>query len=370
MVRRSAGEGSIFRRTRDGRWIAQLSSGPRGHRTTKIRVATTKPEARKLLSDLRADRDAALNPTTLSLGAYLRRWLDETAKPSISPNTFRGYEDVLAHLRPIADIPLTKLTAEDIEGCLARMQTRRIGSTPKPASPKTIRNVQIMLRRALSQAEERGRLRRNVAKMVPLRRVPRRHKDAMTPDLAHRILAAVKGDRYEAAYALAMLGLRASEVLGLARSDLHLDDRWVDVRWQIVGSGKRAKRAQLKSVASEAPVPLPPFAEERLRAHLDSQPTPIGDALVFVTVSGLAVNGSWLTKHFAGLMVASGLPRLTLHDLRHGAVALLIGAGVHPRVAQELVRHASSRTTMEVYGHVSASQMREAVDLLQRAVAG
>jgi integrase len=56
--------------------------------------------------------------------------------------------------------------------------------------------------------------------------------------------------------------------------------------------------------------------------------------------------------------------------LRHGAATLLIGAGAHPRVAQELLRHASSRTTMEIYGHVSAGQQREAVELLEKAIAG
>lgn len=367
-----SGEGSVFQRTTDLRWVAQLSSGPRGHRKYRTRTAATKREALRLLKGLRADRDADLNPTTQSLGPYLRRWLDETAKPSISANTFRGYDDVLSHLEPIADVPLTRLTAEDIEGVLAKMMTRRKHSAPKPASPKTVRNAQIMLRRALDMAVERGHVRRNVAKLVPLRRVPRRKTDALTPTMAHRILAAIEGDRYEAAYALAMLGLRASEVLGLARSDLHLDDPqpWIDVRWQIVGSGKRAKRAQLKSAASEDPVGLPPFALSRLNAHLGAQPTPIDDALVFVTEPGYAVNASWLTKHFAALTVAAGLPRLTLHSLRHGAVSLLIDAGVHPRVAQELLRHASSRTTMEVYGHVSASQRREAIDLLERAVAG
>jgi integrase len=202
--------------------------------------------------------------------------------------------------------------------------------------------------------------------------VARVRKDALTPDLARRVLDAVADDRYEAAYALGMLGLRASEVLGLARSDLHLDGSppFVDIRWQIVGSGVRAKRAPLKTAASEEPVALPPFVESRLRAHLAQQPTPIDDALVFVTEAGFAVNASWLTKHFAALVTAAGLPRMTLHDLRHGAVSLLIEAGVHPRVAQELLRHASSRTTMEVYGHVSASQRRDAIDILERAVAG
>jgi integrase len=57
---------------------------------------------------------------------------------------------------------------------------------------------------------------------------------------------------------------------------------------------------------------------------------------------------------------------MRLHDLRHGAASLLVGAGVHPRIAQELLRHASSKTTMEIYSHVSAAQQREAVEVLQR----
>ncbi len=58
-----------------------------------------------------------------------------------------------------------------------------------------------------------------------------------------------------------------------------------------------------------------------------------------------------------------------LHDPRHGAASLLVGAGVHPHIGQELLRHASSKTTMEIYSHVSAAQQREAVDVLQQAIA-
>ncbi len=57
--------------------------------------------------------------------------------------------------------------------------------------------------------------------------------------------------------------------------------------------------------------------------------------------------------------------------MRHGAASLLVDAGAHPRVAQELLRHApGSRVTMERYAHVTAGQQREAADLLERAVAG
>ena len=42
---------------------------------------------------------------------------------------------------------------------------------------------------------------------------------------------------------------------------------------------------------------------------------------------------------------------------------------VHPRIAQELLRHASSKITMGIYSHVSAAQQREPVEVLQRALA-
>lgn len=124
-------------------------------------------------------------------------------------------------------------------------------------------------------------------------------------------------------------------------------------------------------------MPLPPFVVERLVAHRARQDAerPVAvlrdedRGLLFVTPSGYAVNGSWLTKHFQALLAEAGLPRMRLHDLRHGAASLLVGAGVHPRIAQQLLRHASSRTTMDVYAHVSAAQEREAADVLQRVLA-
>jgi len=370
-----SGEGSVFRRASDGAWLAQLSSGPRGHRSYRTRCARTKAEAVRKLEELKAERREGLDLSKQSLGAYLRKWLSETARPTVSANTLRGYQDALIHLAPIADIPLNRLTAEAIEACCNGMVTHRVNAkTQKLASEKTVRNVQVMLRRALSVAELRGHIRRNPAKLVTLRRVPRSSIEALTPERARAILAAVAGDRLEAAYAIALVGLRSSEILGLARSDLDLTNGTVTIEHQVSGSGRKAVLVQTKTVSSAATVPLPHFVVERLRDHLAKQDVerpvvPIGDSLVFVTESGLAINGSWFTKHFQSLLARAGLPTMRLHDLRHGAASLLVDAGAHPRVATELLRHApGSRVTMERYAHVTASQQRQAADLLDAAL--
>jgi integrase len=382
---RASGEGSLYRRTRrarDGRpytrWVAQISLGGREGRRIVRRVCETKTEAKAALVEMLTPARPTPPQQLQPLGAYLRRWLAETAAPSVSANTLRGYEDALAHLEPIADVPLAELTPEDIERALAGMTTRRLHARKQePASPKTVRNVQIFLRRALGHAEQRGHIERNVARLVPLRRVPRHHVEALTPERARAILEAVAGDRYAAAYALALCGLRASEILGLAWSDLDKGRTVATVRYQLSGSGLKAKRVQLKTAASEKPVPLPSFVTERLVTHHSAQMreraaagVPTEEGLVFVTLRGLPVAQSWLTKHFQALLSAAGLPTMRLHDLRHGAASLLVGAGVHPRVAQQLLRHASSKTTTEIYSHVTAAQERQAAEVLERAVAG
>jgi integrase len=87
-----------------------------------------------------------------------------------------------------------------------------------------------------------------------------------------------------------------------------------------------------------------------------------------VTPSGYAVNGTWLTKHFQQLLDDAGLPRMHFHDLRHGAASLLADAGVHPRIAQGLLRHVTSKTTQDVYTHTTAAQERAAADALDGAI--
>lgn len=49
-LRRSSG--SVYQRTSDRRWVAARSTGPRGHRQTVIRYATSREDAERALADL------------------------------------------------------------------------------------------------------------------------------------------------------------------------------------------------------------------------------------------------------------------------------------------------------------------------------
>lgn len=375
-VRRLRGTGSVYRRTRTSpggrayvRWLAQVRLGDGRYMR---RVYATRGEATRALATMLESTEVSRQP----LGDYLRSWLDETAAPSVSPNTLRGYRAAAAHLSPIAAIPLEDLTTEDVERVVNRMTAARHNQAkaPAPASPKTRRNAIAMLRAALGTAEDRGHLSRNVAARVKPPRLARARPEALSPEGARAILAAVGGDRYEAAYALAFCGLRASEVLGLAWGDVDRAAGVARVRFQLSGSGPSARRVPTKTRASAADVWLPPFVVARLDEHERRQrgERPVvgidGDGLVFVTERGYAVNGSWLTKHFQALLEAAGLPTMRLHDLRHGLAALLAGMGVHPSVAQAILRHTTARMTLDGYTSVTSEQQREAMRRLDAAI--
>lgn len=376
-----SGEGSVYpvHRSRPNgrkytRYMAQLSSGPRGARVYVRQTYRTKAEAKDALKEMLDNLRNGVSPSRQPLGTYLRTWLDETARPSVSPNTLRGYEAVLTHLAPIANTPIAEVTAEDIEFVLNRMTAKRkFQKVATDASPKTRRNALLMLRAALSQAERRGHLARNPAKLVPLPRVPRRAREALTIETAKAILGAVSGDRYEASYALALVGLRASEILGLAWSDVSLTT--VRVRRQLVGSGATATRAQLKSRTSERTEPLPEFVVSRLAVHRQRQREEriaagrkTTEGLVFLTPNGLPVNGSWWAAHFRKLLAAAGMEPMTPHALRHGFSSILSELGVHPSVQQALLGHASAKTSLDVYTHVTVDQQRAAIERYQEAI--
>jgi integrase len=75
-----------------------------------------------------------------------------------------------------------------------------------------------------------------------------------------------------------------------------------------------------------------------------------------------------LTHAFLELILASGLPRVRLHDLRHGHATHLLTANTHPKVVQERLGHASIELTLNTYSHVLPSMQEDAAAFIDAAM--
>jgi len=93
--------------------------------------------------------------------------------------------------------------------------------------------------------------------------------------------------------------------------------------------------------------------------------------LVFSQPNGQPLHAHNLTmRDFRRVMKRAGVPRIRFHDLRHCCATLLLRYGVHAKVTQELLGHASIQTTMGTYSHVLAPTMSEASSLLADRLLG
>lgn len=67
---------------------------------------------------------------------------------------------------------------------------------------------------------------------------------------------------------------------------------------------------------------------------------------------------------------AAGLPHIRVHDLRHTTATVMLEAGIHPKVVQELLGHKTIATTLDTYSHVLPVLHGQAIRALEAWLSG
>jgi integrase/recombinase XerD len=144
-------------------------------------------------------------------------------------------------------------------------------------------------------------------------------------------------------------GARISEAIGLAIDDLDLADRSV----LLTGKGGKQRR-----------VPVGSFAAQAVGAYLvQARPELVaagrGSPMLFLNSRGgpLSRQSAWVVLRAAAERagLAAGI---SPHTLRHSFATHLMEGGANERVVQELLGHASLKTT-QIYTLVTVDRLRE-----------
>jgi integrase len=127
---------------------------------------------------------------------------------------------------------------------------------------------------------------------------------------------------------------------------------------------KETKTGKVRSIT------LPTFLLEELTAHLGEFARIDHVVLAFTRPDGGPISASNFRKRdfYPACVRAEISPVPHLHALRHTA-ALAAEAGAHPKLVQEMLGHASIRTTLDVYGNLFPSLnegMSAALDGMRR----
>ena len=156
-------------------------------------------------------------------------------------------------------------------------------------------------------------------------------------------------------------GLRVSELLALRWRDVGFDSLELNVTrsiWhQIVGD--------CKTEASAKPVPLDSYMADDLRRWRRQSAYSTDDDYIFASETMKGKQPYWpdnlMKRHILPVARANGIhKRIGWHTFRHSFGTLLKANGEDVKTVQELLRHANSRITLEVYTQAVTSNKRAA----------
>ncbi|ADG67020.1 tyrosine recombinase XerD [Planctopirus limnophila DSM 3776] len=243
-------------------------------------------------------------------------------------------------------VRVTDITLQDLSGYLRYLHELKLATS-------TIARHLVSLKMFFRYLMLEGILKESVADLLNSPKLWEHLPKVLSEDAVNRLLDAPMHqdlNPYRDRALLAVLyatGCRASEVCSLKMRDLQLDEGFC----RCVGKGNKERLVSLNPVAVSA-----------LKTYLARErPARAGtnlDSPVFTSRSGRSIDRIqvWkLVKRYASRIGLSDA--VTPHTLRHSFATHMLANGAEIRALQELLGHASIRTT-QIYTHVEHSRLK------------
>lgn len=390
---RGKGEGAIYKRAKDGAWVAtiELPPGLGGKRRRKYIVRQDKGE---VIKEMRAqqkklDKLGDIPTSGLTVGRWLRRWIDDIAPSEIRPKSYASYKSTVdTWLIPtIGKHKVDSLTAHHV-----RQMFDTIMSTPKSqiirkkperewpkdcpkVGPDTAVKAHAVLSSALKTAMREGKATRNVCEMVDPPRKAKVEQKALTTEQAIELLAHLAPRADRALWATYLLtGARRGEILGLEAD--RVGDT-LDLSWQLQRITDITKApadyehrhlqgtlylVRPKSSSGWRVLPLVEPLKSILKLHMQGR----GPGLVFLD-RGNPWDPDAATKAWSALLSEAGLPSdIVLHGARHTAVDLLDAAGVEWDLIKDIVGHSTKKMSQAYRTKVDMKRLTGALEQMSK----
>jgi integrase len=317
----------------------------------------------KLLGEV--DKGIFSKPSKITLGLYLEQWLSSYVASTVAPRTFESYSYISKkHLIPaLGNIALCNLRPLHLQRLYADKLQQGL-------SPRTVQLLHVTLHKAFDNAIKTGLLSRNPIDAVDQPKVQRHEIKVMAEDDITLFLnEAKKGEYYALFFLFLFTGLRRNEALSLRWIDIDLLGLQLSVNRSMEFINNKVTFKPPKTGSSRRLIALTPSTAVMLRLHREAQNdvrqqtglAPVNDNdLVFCRYNGMPLRPDSITHAWTKLVRRCGLSGVRLHDARHTHASLLLKQGVHPKVVQERLGHASIAITLDTYSHTVQGMQKAA----------
>ena len=357
----------------------------------QVKCFSSLPEARNWLDDAKyADKhENIFVPPDMTVDVWFEFWIAHIVG-DLAPNTRRNYRERYEYnVKPlIGGMQLAEVKPMHCKAVFNGMTGTYADST--------IRQAYIALGAMFKAAKENGLIEKHPMDGVRFTKPVRAVDDikCLTTDEQQKFMEAAKRSHNYAQYALILeTGMRTGEVIGLTWDAIDWKARTLTVNKTLEFQHKQKvwRAGPPKTQQSYRTIPLTNRAYEILeKVHaraperketdilsltLDYLVRHTGEKaslsmrdLVFINWrTGEPAKNSSYDTHLYKLCDEAGIEKFCMHALRHTYATRAIGCGVQPKVLQKLLGHASIKTTMDRYVHVTDDTMFQAVRQFQNA---
>lgn len=338
-------------------------------------VKGTRKQAQAVMDKMKVEleRGYVYDPSAMKLGDWILQWL-EYYLPNIEATTRTRYRNMIkTHIIPdLGHIPLKNLNATSIQGWVNDLHGK------KNLSPKSVRNIFLNLKAALSKAVVLRMLPYNPCEGVVLPKSVKYKATIYTVKEMNHLLDVARGtDMFIPVLLATNLGLRRGEVLALRWEHIDFENAVVHIRENKVITEKGALTKAPKSAAGIRDITLGSHVLAELKqahARYNRNKLAMGLAfkdsgLVFSQEDGGAYRPESLTRMWSRFLERHNLKRIRFHDLRHSCATALLEAGVDPKTVQMRLGHSDISMTLNIYAHCTQNMDRNAAQKLDNLFA-
>lgn len=319
--------------------------------------------------DQHSDLDQA---TDMLVDAWFDYWIG-IKKQTVRPNTVRNYSE--RYERNIKGVIGNKLLTD-----VKSIHCQKIFSDMADEDYKTttIYQTRIALYNMFEFARENDVLIANPCKKSLKSDMgkPSDKKEALTIDVQKKFLEAVVGYSYENQYRFVLqTGLRTGELIGLRWSDIDFENRTMKIERTMEYRYKVGewRAGPPKSKSGYRTIPLTDEAirilenQRSKNKSLKLVPMEWKD-IVFLCRKGTPVKNSTYDTGLFKYCDRVGIPRFSMHVLRHTFATRCIECGMKPKTLQKILGHSNIGITMNLYVHITEDEKHREIDLVADAL--
>ena len=371
--KRPSGDG-LVRKRGDGRWEARIVVGQKSDGKPIYRSVFAEKQSDLMPKLARLKEQYAgvylTEDSSLTLGEWLEKWMEEYKKPLLRQSTYTGYWGYIRnHIQPyLGSKRLTQIKTSDLQRLYNRLKESGRKSVrneeDRGLSNATVRGIHNILHDALDCAVKEGIIANNPTEGTAPPKIVAKEKRVLRRDELEKFIKELEGDEiwYDFFYTAIMTGMRQGEICALRWEDFDEKNGTLRVAHSVDYLHGKPVIGETKTEEGKRTIYLPDSLwrvlslrkQKALGAWVFPHPTRPEDPL----------NPSTAYLKLKKLLKKADLPSIRFHDLRHTFTSHAASSGIEPKTLSEIVGHTKASFTLDTYAHVTSDMQKSAANIV------